>query len=89
MREREAVRACMREISEGIVGSEAQLGVATNEHESSLDAGGRVALRGHLRRTPSGKLALRRPARPWPPVSKPTLPLKSTSRETRPETCTF
>ena len=43
------VRACMREISVGIVGSEAQLGVATNEHESSLDAGGRVALCGHLR----------------------------------------
>ena len=89
MRERGSMRACRREFSERIAGLEARLGVATNEHESSLDAGGRVALRGHLRRTPSGKLALRRPARPWPPVSKPTSPLKSTSRETRPETCTF
>ena len=42
MCECEAVRACMREISEGIVGSEAQLGVATNRHKSSLGAGSRT-----------------------------------------------
>ena len=51
MRERGSMRACRREFSERIAGLEARLGVATNEHESSLDA------RGHLRRTPSGKLA--------------------------------
>ena len=48
MRERGSMRACRREFSERIAGLEARLGVATNEHESSLDAGGRVALRGHL-----------------------------------------
>ena len=80
MREREAVRACMREISERIAGLEARLASLSNQRESRLVLRGRVALRGHLSGTP---------ARPWPPASKQTLPVKSTSRETRPENCTF
>ena len=89
MRERETVRARAPVISEEIVRLQAQLSEHKKERELRFALHGPIDDKGRPRKSRACELTVRSPARPWPPVSKPTLSLKSTSRETRPETCTF